>query len=48
MLTSGCHSSGVPDVMINTEVWVLPGYQYDKWIENRSVDDAGTITSHGR
>ena len=48
MFTSGCHSSAVPDVMINTEVWVPPGYQYNKWIENQLVDDAGTITTHGR
>jgi hypothetical protein len=48
MFTSGCHSSAVPDVMINTEVWVPPGYQYNKWIENQLVDDAGTISTHGR
>ena len=48
MFTRDCHSSAVPDVMINTEVWVPPGYQYNKWIEHRLVDDAGTITTHGR
>lgn len=48
MLTRDCHSSAVPDVMINTEVWVPPGYQYNIWIEHGLVDDAGTITTHGR
>ncbi|XP_078367736.1 uncharacterized protein LOC144651661 isoform X1 [Oculina patagonica] len=43
-----CQTSVVPDVMINTEVWVPPGYQYDKWVDNRLVDEAGTITDHGR
>jgi len=43
-----CHSNVVPDVMINTEVWVPPGYKYDNWIDSQLVSDAGTISSHGR
>ena len=43
-----CHLSVVPDVMINTEVWVPSGYQYNDWLDSRLVDDAGTISSHGR
>ncbi|XP_068721735.1 uncharacterized protein [Montipora capricornis] len=45
-----CSSSAVPDVMINTEVWVpsTHSYQSDKWIDSQLVHGAGTISSHGR
>ena len=34
--------------MINTEVWVPPGYKYGNWIDSQLVSDAGTISSRGR
>ncbi|XP_029195937.2 uncharacterized protein LOC114961433 isoform X2 [Acropora millepora] len=36
--------------MINTEVWVPSAFadQYNNWIEHHLVDEAGTISSHGR
>lgn len=30
-----CDASDVPDVMINTEIWVPPGYQYGKWLDKK-------------
>ena len=45
-----CSSSAAPDVMINTEVWVPSAFadQYNNWIQHHLVDEAGTISSHGR
>ena len=43
-----CQSSVVPDVMINTEVWIPPGYQYSNWVDSQLVDEAGTVSPHGR
>lgn len=47
-MSQSCHSGSVPDVMINTEVWIPSGYQYNNWVDSQLVDEAGTITSHGR
>lgn len=43
-----CDASDVPDVMINTEIWVPPGYQYGKWLDKKLVNEIGTISTHGR
>ena len=50
VLVFRCSSSAVPDVMINTEVWVpsTHSYQSDNWIDSQLVHGAGTISSHGR
>ena len=43
-----CHLSSIPEVMINTEVWVPSDYQYYNWVDCQLVDKAGIISTHGR
>ncbi|CAH3138826.1 unnamed protein product [Porites lobata] len=43
-----CHLSSIPEVMINTEVWVPSDYQYYNWVDSQLVDKAGIISTHGR
>lgn len=43
-----CHLSSIPEVMINTEVWVPSDYQYYNWVDSQLVDKAGVISTHGR
>ena len=41
-------SSKIPEVMINTEVWIPAEYQYQDWLETGCVANIGPISEHGR